>query len=915
MFFFGKEYESIDVYITSMFVKNGTSFILFYMKYKPLFSLEFQTIFNKYLVHYLSGKYIQFNGMRHLIKVLHNRLLLQNINDENTCTPLKPIKTNTIHKRNISETKYRSNSEMLEGLKYKFDNTIHYKFTSNTILYRIDNIIKQKYDIHSSDLFKFIIQITMSLSKKHKNHLSTFINNFLKTLIKSQLYRNTEKLKLFLLFYNIFLKENKNRDILNIHKLLIYNKQVIPYTNENSEETLFYNLLINSDDIHCHDFYKFMCNEYIRQIPLSASSTSSIDPLHDTIVIQNNTYKNYKNTNVFIPFKELFDEWVNSIIQYETIHIANPNAQNVHNHKFMKSLYYLLIYMLHHTKSTELKRHLFIYIKRMNYVYLSNTILSIKIIEKQLEKYSFTIVDTVQIENCKKALTKYKKIVHIRNNIFIKLAFRYSLEYYASYLIEKLNNLNSSNIVNKTNDKNDKNDKEKQEEYEQLINDIKQFISIICYYKETSNIKLYKQLNKICIEKILFSQNYKNRYYNLGIYSHIVDDNTENIELEKTNVFLNPHFIADYIKFVYFCYPKIKMNKQIYILLVDFFIFTTKEKDIWEPIELDEIWNKLIFLIYKYSNSRKNITFPEEEKNIFFIHCILERINNMNCEMNTLLNIINKYPLANDIAMKKYIDSVCYTHNKKYLMYMLLRHLKHPKLKDLFYKNAVKNKFINTLNESIFQFTPNILKKFFKVNVYGNKTQKYINYVANDHELYVIYNKIYEIIFQYDTEKRYINKTDDTSNLKFSMNKDSMFRNIIEEPMFFDFENINGIKHKKHTTYVYSILSFLDNYIEQLEKQKSVELNNINIDYPDEFLDPIMKTEITDPILLPNSNNIMDRSILEELLVYNNTNPFTQEELFLDDVLKYNETDEAKQILQTFIKQKEDYIKECSLNN
>ena len=246
---------------------------------------------------------------------------------------------------------------------------------------------------------------------------------------------------------------------------------------------------------------------------------------------------------------------------------------------------------------------------------------------------------------------------------------------------------------------------------------------------------------------------------------------------------------------------------------------------------------------------------------------------------------------------------------------MLLRQLKHPKLKDLFYKNAVKNKFINTLNESIFQFTPNILKKYFKVNVYGKKTQKYINYVANDHELYVIYNKIYEIIFQYDTEKRYINKTNDTSNLKFSMNKDSMFRNLIEEPMFFNFENINGIKHKKHTTYVYSILSFLDNYIEQLDKQKSVELNNVNIDYPDEFLDPIMKTEITDPILLPNSNNIMDRSILEELLVYNNTNPFTQEELFLDDVLKYNETDEAKQILQTFIKQKEDYIKEYSLNN
>ena len=29
-----------------------------------------------------------------------------------------------------------------------------------------------------------------------------------------------------------------------------------------------------------------------------------------------------------------------------------------------------------------------------------------------------------------------------------------------------------------------------------------------------------------------------------------------------------------------------------------------------------------------------------------------------------------------------------------------------------FYKNAIKEKFINTLNATIFEFTPNILKKY-----------------------------------------------------------------------------------------------------------------------------------------------------------------------------------------------------------
>ena len=98
----------------------------------------------------------------------------------------------------------------------------------------------------------------------------------------------------------------------------------------------------------------------------------------------------------------------------------------------------------------------------------------------------------------------------------------------------------------------------------------------MCYYKETSNIKLYKEFNKICIKKILLSKNYKKKYYNIGVY--LQDMTHENVEIDhvvstKTDEFLNPHFIADYLNFIYFCYPKIKMNKQIYILLVDFYIY------------------------------------------------------------------------------------------------------------------------------------------------------------------------------------------------------------------------------------------------------------------------------------------------------------------------------------------------------
>ena len=924
MFFFGVEYPSIDSYIIEQFVNNGTSFILFYMKYKPLFSLEFQKIFNRYLIHYLCGNYMSFDGMRHLIKVLHNRILLKNINDTKTCQLLRSMKKT---KENI-ETKYQDRNEMIDILKIKFKNTIYYKFSSNQVLYKIDNIIKQKYETYSSDLLSFIINIFISQKK-----MKQFIDNFFKTLIDSHLYRNTDKLQLFLLLFNIKNIDNEyniNTQTLsssssssstfghlfnNIKNLILHNKYIISPKNSSSVDTLFYNLVSNSDDIHCHDFYKYVCEEYNDYPPNSTShhiynldtgkkmvcSISEYEKNHETV---DSDSDNETNIQIISPFKEIFDMWIESVISYEILNFKNNQATNTHTHKFLKSVYYLLIYMLHHTTLTDTKDKLFKYIKKLNTIYLSSTIVSIELLEVQLEKYSFTILDSLQAENCKVLLNKYKKIIHIRNNIFTKLAFRYSLEYYTSNLIKRMNNISNKHSEN----------------LEELICDIKDFIRLVCYYKETSNMKLYKQFNKLCIEKILLSKNYKHKYYNLGIYSYDIN-NEENdtfktqILLNESDEFLNPHFIADYLKFIYFCYPKTKINKQMYILLVDFFIFTIKEKDIWTISELDNIWNKLIFLIYKYSNTRKNITFPEEEKNIYFIHCILKRLHNMNLDMKGLLQIVNNYKLTNDTSMKKYIDSINYIQNKKNLLYILLRKLKHPKIRDLFYENAIRDKFINTLNETLFEYTPNNLKKYF--NSYYGRVRKYTNYVSNDTELYKIFNSIYECVFKRDMEKLYIqniNSEINTKKSKIHMKEESLFRNIIEEPVFFNSDNIrylNDFKYiKLNGELKYSILCSLDEYVKQLEFQKTQTNHLLNIEFTDEFLDPIMKTEIKIPVVLPGSNTIMDKQILEEMLLYNNINPFTQEELYMKDVLKYNETEDAQILIENFLKKKEDFIKE-----
>jgi hypothetical protein len=919
VFFFGVEYVSIDAYITQQFVNNRTSFILFYMQYKPLFSSKFQRIFNRYLIHYLCGNFVCFDGMRHLIKVLHNRILLKNVSDGETCKPLRPIYDVSLSEL---ETKYRCKEDMKNGLKAKIKDTIYYKFSSNSTLYKIDNIIKQKYDIHSSDLLGFVLNVFVSQKK-----LTKFINHFLKTLIHSHLYRNTDKLQLFILLFT--LPSTKYVDNYKIFYLIqegvINSKYVIPQNNKTSSGTLFYNLLSSNDDTHCHDFYNFVCCEYNQNVNREKTNYQIYSSDTDTTYkgsISNYEHKfnklnTYNNIQLSTPFKIIFDVWLNSVISYEISKITNVANPNMHTFKFLKSLYYLLIYMLHHTKSKKIKHSLFSYIKKLNTVYLSTNIVSIELLEERLEKYSLTILDTLQAEECRKLLKKYKKQIHIINNIFIKLAFRYSLEYYASNLIKRMEDTNTSNVSQK---------------YclESLISDIKEFIRIVCYYKETSNIKLYKQFNKTCIEKILLSENYKRKYYNIGIYLQNMKEDKVEIDafaLTKTDEFLNPHFVADYLKFIHFCYPKIKMNKQMYILLVDFFIFTVKETDIWTVRELDNIWDRLIFLIYKYSNTRKNITFPEKEKNIYFIHCILKRLHHMNIDMTNILNVLNKQRLTSDESVKQYIDSMNYIQNKKYLLRILLRKLKHPKLRDLFYENAVADKFVNTLNETLFQYTPNVLKKYF--NSYYGKVRKYINYIANDTELYEILNSIYDCVFKRDMEKRYIihiknrniyeneNENEFQNSkleLKINMKEESLFRNILEEPVFLNFENISYLNDFKYKTLKYGILSSLDDYIKQLEFQKVEQISKQQIIFTDEFLDPIMKTEIKEPILLPKCNNIMDKSVLEEMLLYNTINPFTQEELYMEDVLKYNEEETSKIHIQNFLKRKKEFIKEYGNN-
>lgn len=61
--------------------------------------------------------------------------------------------------------------------------------------------------------------------------------------------------------------------------------------------------------------------------------------------------------------------------------------------------------------------------------------------------------------------------------------------------------------------------------------------------------------------------------------------------------------------------------------------------------------------------------------------------------------------------------------------------------------------------------------------------------------------------------------------------------------------------------------------------------NALTADAPDEFLDPLMATFMRDPVLLPTSNNIIDRATITQHLLNDPHDPFNRKELSIDMVL------------------------------
>lgn len=86
-------------------------------------------------------------------------------------------------------------------------------------------------------------------------------------------------------------------------------------------------------------------------------------------------------------------------------------------------------------------------------------------------------------------------------------------------------------------------------------------------------------------------------------------------------------------------------------------------------------------------------------------------------------------------------------------------------------------------------------------------------------------------------------------------------------------------------------------------------INNIddNLNIPEEYLDPILFTEIKNPAMIPNVKQIYDRSSIMLCLYAEQKNPVTRESLTIEEFEKYQKNDDVKLQISDFMNKLNNY--------
>ena len=293
------------------------------------------------------------------------------------------------------------------------------------------------------------------------------------------------------------------------------------------------------------------------------------------------------------------------------------------------------------------------------------------------------------------------------------------------------------------------------------------------------------------------------------------------------------------------------------------------------------------FEIY-VSQTGRNSETGEGEEDTFdeFCHKILDTFHSCYTRMFEMLRNMNarqngdgdgNEPETIDFTKDSNALACSYMGANIIILYRIISLVIKYKLK-AFLGIASKDKFVVCILDIINELLGD---KRVELKVEGFTNFVPINYLYQIYTLFMDVYPIQEFRKSVVNESRYLN-----FNLLFKMPRLLYKKNKILERECYQFIAI----------------------IEELKKYHELE-NELDLDdIPDEFLDPIMGTLINDPVMLPNSDTIMERDIIFRHVIAEKNNPFNREELSIKDIENFNSLDEIKEKICEFNRKKSETL-------
>lgn len=412
---------------------------------------------------------------------------------------------------------------------------------------------------------------------------------------------------------------------------------------------------------------------------------------------------------------------------------------------------------------------------------------------------------------------------------FLKNQFIFNEHIYSDFIynVVKWININKSKIVDGT--------------YDYIINIIQ------LYYINNTNIIYNREAFELFIYILGSDTITRNIYLKVNVIDILFIFITKSNQFSKSNEFLNMHIM------LYFEEIIDNLNENIISLYIE----------INDKLHEHLLYNKHL-IKYKFIYLLKNINvFENVEYNLNntiykkFIKILLEDIH---ININRIVNI--------SIVVNNNIENSD-NNNKEPSLVLSNYHIFINCMLEYVYYLSKYNKIVFMSPEIINTFTIttyNSIKELYDIH-FLDKHFDSTNYI------YKVLNCLERIISVFYIETKFA--------ISLIENSDSNIVKLIT--------NVNSyLINKGRITLISDVRAKY--FINLLNIYINKNIDN-PIEPPDELCDPIMNTLIVNPIMLPNTNTIVDEDVIKRHLLTNEYNPFNREELTINELNKYNENE------------------------